>query len=177
MAILGHKKSRDLFKQILMMCCLSNGFSAERSQLSTIWLSVTRTQPTQLAQRYVKTHEDALDITQDVFLKTYRGLPRFNGRCRFYTWIYRITINLRIDRTRQRIRHQKRGIDTSKSVDDLLAKVVDFNFPPPTRSIETEELLAHFRTVMLQLSSQQRQVFILLHRDGMMLSEIAQKLK
>ena len=54
----------------------------------------------QLAQRYVKTHEDALDITQDVFLKTYRGLPRFNGRCRFYTWIYRITINLRIDRTR-----------------------------------------------------------------------------
>ncbi|HIO78251.1 TPA: hypothetical protein EYG59_06660, partial [Candidatus Poribacteria bacterium] len=44
-------------------------------------------------------------------------------------------------------------------------------------SIETEELLAHFRTVMLQLSSQQRQVFILRHRDGMMLSEIAQKLK
>ena len=77
----------------------------------------------------------------------------------------------------QRIRHQKRGIDTSKSVDDLLAKVVDFNFPPPTKSIETEELLAHFRTVMLQLSSQQRQVFILRHRDGMMLSEIAQKLK
>ncbi|HIN29598.1 TPA: RNA polymerase sigma factor RpoE, partial [Candidatus Poribacteria bacterium] len=33
-----------------------------------------------MAQRYVKTHEDALDITQDVFLKTYRGLPRFNGR-------------------------------------------------------------------------------------------------
>ena len=131
----------------------------------------------QLAQRYATKHEDTLDITQDVFLKAYRGLPRFNGRCRFYTWIYRITINLRIDRTRQRIRHQKRGIDTSKSTDDLLAEVVDLKFPPPTRSIETEELLAHFRTVMLQLSSQQRQVFILRHRDGMMLSEIAQKLK
>ena len=37
----------------------------------------------QLAQRYVKTHEDTLDITQDVFLKAYRGLLRFNGRCQF----------------------------------------------------------------------------------------------
>jgi RNA polymerase sigma-70 factor (ECF subfamily) len=94
-----------------------------------------------------------------------------------FTWIYRITINLCIDHTRQQIRYRKRGIDTSKSADDLLAKVEDFNFSPPTKSIETEELLAHFRTVMLQLSSQQRQVFILRHRDGMMLSEIAQKLK
>ena len=131
----------------------------------------------QLAQRYVKTHEDTLDITQDVFLKAYRGLLRFNGRCQFYTWIYRITINLCIDHTRQQIRCRKRGIDTSKSADDLLAKVEDFNFSPPTKSIEAEELLAHFRTAMLQLSPQQHQVFILRHQDRMKLSEIAQKLK
>ena len=131
----------------------------------------------QLAQRYVKTHEDTLDITQDVFLKAYRGLLRFNGRCQFYTWIYRITINLCIDHTRQQIRYRKRGIDTSKSADDLLAKVEDFNFSPPTKSIEAEELLAHFRTAMLQLSPQQHQVFILRHQDRMKLSEIAQKLK
>ena len=58
----------------------------------------------QLAQRYATKHEDTLDITQDVFLKAYRGLPRFNGQCQFYTWIYRITINLCIDHTRQQIR-------------------------------------------------------------------------
>ena len=37
----------------------------------------------QLAQRYTTKHEDTLDITQDVFLKAYRGLPRFNGQCQF----------------------------------------------------------------------------------------------
>ena len=40
----------------------------------------------QLAQRYATKHEDTLDITQDVFLKAYRGLPRFNGKCQFHTW-------------------------------------------------------------------------------------------
>ena len=131
----------------------------------------------QLAQRYTTKHEDTLDITQDVFLKAYRRLPRFNGQCQFYTWIYRITINLCIDHTRQQIRCRNRRINTSKSTDDLLAEVVDLKFPPPTRSIETEELLAHFRTAMLQLPPQQHQVFILRHQDGMKLSEIARKLK
>ena len=131
----------------------------------------------QLAQRYATKHEDTLDITQDVFLKAYRGLPRFNGKCQFHTRIYRITINACIDHQRQKTRYRNKGINTSKPAEDLLAKVIDLKSPPPTRSIETKELLAHFRTAMLQLSPQQHQVFILRYQDGMKLSEIAQKLK
>ena len=131
----------------------------------------------QLAQRYATKHEDTLDITQDVFLKAYRGLPRFNGKCQFHTWIYRITINACIDHQRQKIRYRNKGINTSKPAEDLLAEVIDLKSPPPTRSIETEEMLAHFRIAMLHLSPQQHQVFTLRHQDGMKLSEIARKLK
>lgn len=41
--------------------------------------------------------EDALDITQEVFLKAYQGLVRFNRASQFYSWLYHIAINQCID--------------------------------------------------------------------------------
>ena len=41
--------------------------------------------------------EDASDFTQEVFLKTYRNLPRFEGRSRFSTWLYRIAYNTAVN--------------------------------------------------------------------------------
>ena len=45
-----------------------------------------------LIGRYVK-NQEVLDVTQEVFLKAYRALPRFRGDSAFYTWLYRISIN------------------------------------------------------------------------------------
>jgi len=46
-----------------------------------------------LVSRYVKDTSQALDVTQDAFLKAYRALPGFRGESAFYTWLYRIAIN------------------------------------------------------------------------------------
>ena len=46
-----------------------------------------------LVMRYVRDPEQALDITQEAFIKAYRALPRFRGDSAFYTWLYRIAIN------------------------------------------------------------------------------------
>lgn len=46
-----------------------------------------------LVMRYVRDPDQALDITQEAFLKAYRALPRFRGDSAFYTWLYRIAIN------------------------------------------------------------------------------------
>ncbi len=43
--------------------------------------------------RYVRDPDQAMDITQEAFLKAYRALPRFRGDSAFYTWLYRIAIN------------------------------------------------------------------------------------
>lgn len=47
----------------------------------------------QLVMRYVHNHSDALDVTQDAFIKAYKALPGFRGDSAFYTWLYRIAIN------------------------------------------------------------------------------------
>ena len=54
-------------------------------------------------RRMVPTGEDAEDVTQEVFLKAYRNLPGFDGRCSLRTWLFRIAHNLCIDRARRRV--------------------------------------------------------------------------
>ena len=46
-----------------------------------------------LVLRFVRNHSDALDVTQEAFIKAYRALPNFRGDSAFYTWLYRIAVN------------------------------------------------------------------------------------
>jgi len=46
-----------------------------------------------LVSRYVRNPSEALDVTQEAFIKAYKALPNFRGESAFYTWIYRIAIN------------------------------------------------------------------------------------
>ena len=46
-----------------------------------------------LIMRYVRDPSEALDVSQEAFLKAYRALPNFRGDSAFYTWLYRIAIN------------------------------------------------------------------------------------
>ncbi len=46
-----------------------------------------------LVSRYVSDHAEALDVSQEAFIKAYRALKRFRGDSAFYTWLYRIAIN------------------------------------------------------------------------------------
>lgn len=57
--------------------------------------------------RHVVGETDADDVTQDTFLNAYRGLPRFNGRSKFSTWLFRITRNCAIEATRRQARQQR----------------------------------------------------------------------
>lgn len=50
-----------------------------------------------VARRMLGSHEDAADATQEVFIRAYRALPRFDGRSQVYTWLYRIAVNLCLD--------------------------------------------------------------------------------
>ncbi len=46
-----------------------------------------------LISRYVRDPQEALDVSQETFIKAYRALPRFRGESSFYTWLYRIGVN------------------------------------------------------------------------------------
>src|SRR5918912_2242689 len=53
-----------------------------------------RRQVYQLCFRFVGNHEDASDLAQDVFIRAYRGLHRFRGEASLGTWLYRIAVNV-----------------------------------------------------------------------------------
>src|SRR6187455_3198436 len=52
----------------------------------------------QLCCRFVGNHEDASDLSQDVFLRAYRGMRSFRGRSTLATWLYRIGVNVCLNR-------------------------------------------------------------------------------
>ena len=129
-----------------------------------------------IAARYVTSAEDAKDIYQEVFLKVYRGLKRFQFRSEFSTWLHRITLNVCLThRSRQR-----RGIhvplrDDSDTDDDSAGHAAELQSTdegPDRKAIDTE-IAVRIQSALDTLSPQQRMVFTLRHYEDYKLKEIA----
>ena len=58
----------------------------------------------QTALRLMGNHADADDVAQEVFVKAYRAIPKFDGRSQLGTWLYRITVNTALNQLRKRAR-------------------------------------------------------------------------
>ena len=128
-----------------------------------------------LAQRFVPNSEDALDITQDAFIRAYQGLSDFKRKSQFYSWLYRITVNLCIDFLRKNARRET--MNYALESDDLpMMNIADHNLRPPTQEVEDKELLTYLRRAIMQLAPKQREIFILRHWEGLSLKEIANTL-
>ncbi len=128
-----------------------------------------------LVYKYVSNSETAKDLSQEIFIKAYRALPNFKRQSAFYSWLYRIAVNLCIDFIRQ----QKRG--QTLSFEDLPTGGNDepmFNdvSPLPPNQIETKELGQIIGQAVKQLPPKQQHVFNLRYHDGLQLKEIAAQL-
>lgn len=128
-----------------------------------------------LVYKYVSNSETAKDLSQEIFIKAFRALPHFKRQSAFYSWLYRIAINLCIDFIRQ----QKRG--QTLSFEDLTTGGNDgmvFNdvSPLPPDQLETKELGQIIGQAVQQLPPKQQRVFNLRYQDGLQLKEIAAQL-
>ncbi len=70
-----------------------------------------RNQVASLAYKMVGDYDEAADITQNVFVKTSRNIWRYDESKKFYTWLYRITVNASIDYMRKHHRYHHESID------------------------------------------------------------------
>ena len=127
-----------------------------------------------VAYRFVRNREDALEVTQDVFLRVYTGISKFKTDSKFFTWLYRIAVNRAIDFTRSR---------KSKGMTDLDAQALEAaGKPPPGRSpvpdpreiAEERELTERLEEAVGQLSEKHRTVFLLHAAENLSYREIAQ---
>jgi RNA polymerase sigma-70 factor (ECF subfamily) len=126
-----------------------------------------------LVQRFVSNPEDASDLTQDAFIRAYQGLGDFKSQCQFYSWLYRITVNLCIDFLRKKSRSEVLLYDSDDSGELPMANIADPRSESPAQAVENKELRAHIRRAVRRLPPKQRQIFILRHWNGLSLKDIA----
>ena len=83
----------DLDERALVDACLAN-----RAGAFDLVVERHRRSVYQLCYRFVGNHEDASDLSQDVFLRAHRGLKNFRGQSSIATWLYRIGVNVCLNR-------------------------------------------------------------------------------
>jgi RNA polymerase sigma-70 factor, ECF subfamily len=126
-----------------------------------------------VAYGYVQNREEALDITQDTFVRMLEGLPRFREQANFYTWLYRITVNRCIDWRRTRTRRPP-----PISLDELVADGgMELSDPGealhPQAALETKELREQIRVAIAAVPEVYRIVMVLADLQGLSNGEIA----
>lgn len=118
---------------------------------------------------------DAWDLSQEVFIKAWRSLGRFEARAQFFTWLYRITHNVVIDWSRRRkIQGGVEFDDALGTVPEAGAVTVPRSTPEPDRAMENRELGARIRDALEQLNPEHRAVILLKEVDGLTYQEIAE---
>ncbi len=122
--------------------------------------------------------EDAFDLTQDVFIKAYRGIKNFNQKSSFFSWIYRIAINAslsHIKRTKLRRFFSLENIDESGDYQFTFDGMTDSN--DANRSTFLKELQENLNIALQKLSNKHRAVVVLCEIEGLSSSEVASILK
>jgi RNA polymerase sigma-70 factor (ECF subfamily) len=127
-----------------------------------------------LVMRYVRDPEQALDITQEAFIKAYRALPRFRGDSAFYTWLYRIAVNTAKNYLAAQ---RRRPTDIELDLQDpeqygLHAKLKETDTPEGVAL--SKELQETLERAIESLPDDLRTAIILRELDGMSYEEIAQ---
>lgn len=122
-------------------------------------------------------HDAALDVAQEVFLKAYRGLTRFQGESQFFTWLFRITMNETISARRRRDRRQRPLSLGREDADGERAQdPPDTSFEPGAEAGRHDDL-AMIQRAIATLDEEQAQVLLLRDIDGRSYQEIAEVLE
>jgi RNA polymerase sigma-70 factor (ECF subfamily) len=132
-----------------------------------------------LAYGVVRNPDDALDVVQDAFIKAHRYLDKFEGTSSFYTWLYRIVMNLAIDHIRKTRR--SRAVDFSdQTVKEDDARVGEGDLVPrilggnPGRALMDKEIRGRIEQALSELSDNHRAVLVMRELEGLSYEEMAQ---
>ncbi len=127
-----------------------------------------------LALRYLKNREDALDLSQEVFIQVYNNLAQFRGDAQFSTWIYRVTYNKCVDMLRKT---QKIKRNVVMSIDDENFFETRDHRATVEESYEGRETLLSVMKIIDTLPSEQRDVVMLRYIKDLSYAQIADVLQ
>ena len=121
----------------------------------------------QLCYRFVSNHEDASDLSQDVFVRSFRGLKNFRGHSSLATWLYRIGVNVCLNRVSAKAPLEK----MTESIEDR--QYVDTRGESASERLLKKERGARVRAAIAELPRKQRATLILRMYHDMSHQEIA----
>ena len=128
-----------------------------------------------LAKRVLRDPEDAAELTQDVFLHVWNGLPFFRGESRFRTWLYRMVTNACLSELRRpehRVRVRSLDRSTQEHTDDP-PPMAEPSTPSSEEAALDREAIERLRVAVAQLPPQQRAALLLARANGLSYEEVA----
>ena len=128
-----------------------------------------------LAYGVLRDQEEALDVAQEAFVKAFRSLPKFKGDSAFYTWLFRITMNLALDRRRQRAA-RARSLGTEDVPPEEWERTAVATDASPDDEAASSERRARIARALESLSEHHRSIIILSDIEGLSYREIAEVL-
>jgi RNA polymerase sigma-70 factor (ECF subfamily) len=125
-----------------------------------------------VAYKFVGKHDEAEDLTQDIFLKIFRSLDTFDRRANFQTWLISVSRNLCIDHYRS-VRKERQTIDRQVDANELTPAAPDAG---PIAALEQRDRVTLLRQALAKLPESLRTAVVLRDLQELSYQEIADRL-
>jgi RNA polymerase sigma factor (sigma-70 family) len=115
----------------------------------------------------MNSHDETLDLSQDVFIRAYNGLQAFRGESNFFTWLYRIAVNLSLNALKKRKLRQMFSLES-------IGFSIRAKEPTPDQKAEKAEIVSLLESAIVKLPPKQKMVFTLRYYQQLSHAEIAE---
>jgi RNA polymerase sigma-70 factor (ECF subfamily) len=162
----GPEDERDLIRR-----CIAGDVSAFEPLVERYRQRVWR-----LAYQVLGDREEAWDCTQEAFVRAFHSLPSFRGQSAFYTWLFRITVNVATDRQRARSA-QTRAFGAERVAEEEWRRVTPDPGAGPDKAAVQSEQRERIRRALDALPPKARAIIMLSDVEGLSYREIADVLR
>lgn len=166
----GLPESPELDERALIQRCIAGDASAFEPLVEKYRQRVWR-----LAFQVLHDREEAWDVAQEAFVKAFHSLPSFRGQSAFYTWLFRITVNVATDRHRQR-GAQTRAFGPERVTEEEWARTTPDPGGGPEQEAARAEQRTRIRHALDALPPKARTIIMLSDVEGLSYREIAEVL-
>src|SRR6266446_3700088 len=125
----------------------------------------------------MRNEEEAIDLSQEAWVKAWQRLKQFQGESSFGTWMTRIVINLCLDQLRRQKRQRAESIEAMEEESGGVERQMPVVQVNPTEGLERQELRARIDKALSQISFEHRTVLILHEFEELEYKEIAKRMQ
>jgi len=160
-------ESPDIVESLIQRCLAGDQLAWEQI-VRQYWRKVFN-----VAYKFVGKHDEAEDLTQDIFLKIFRSLDTFDRRANFQTWLISISRNLCIDHYRS-VRKERETIDRDVDAGELAPATAE---PGPVAALEQRDRVMLLKDALAALPETLRTAVVMRDIQELSYQEIADRLR